>query len=460
MSPLDRLTVAVVGSGPAACYAAEELLSTRGLDVQVNMFERLLAPWGLARYGVAPDHLATREVISTFQRTAARPGFRLHLNVEVGTDITHSQLMDQHHAVLYAHGCAASRSLDLPGEQIPGSHPVRDFVGWYNGHPDHVDHSFDLSHERAVVIGNGNVALDVARILTSRRDRLWSTDIAAHALDVLAGSNVREVIVLGRRGLADAAFTTAELIGLQNLRDVDISVEGLSGDDDSGEGQEYGQGLRGAPAINAHKASLLRQLSGRDGTAPRRIVLRFLTSPAAILGDHRVAGLRVVRNELRRDSSGRAVAESTGETDVIDAGLVLQSVGYRGVQLAGLPFDDQKAVVPNDAGRVLSASGGQAFEPGTYVAGWIKRGPSGVMGTNKACARQTVAAVLADHAAGALQAPDVGGSSLADALSGSDVVDSSGWGKIDARELSLGREQGRPRVKLVERAEMLRTARS
>lgn len=454
-----QLTVAVVGSGPAACYAAEELLSARGLDVRVNMFERLTAPGGLARYGVAPDHLATRDAIATFEHTMARSGFSLHLNVEVGVDITHEQLMEHHHAVLYAHGCAASKSLGLPGEEMPGSHPVRDFVGWYNGHPDHVDHAFNLSHERAVVIGNGNVALDVARILTSGPDRLASSDIAPHALEALTRSNIREVMVLGRRGPEDAAFTTAELIGLSNLADVDIRVENFPVGDAVSEALKPKRSLRGASAIAEYKLALLQQLSAPQAAAgSRTITLRFLSSPEAVLGDLEVRGIRVVHNELRRDPGRRAVVHATGKTSVIDCGMVLQSVGYVGSPLPGLPFDIERGVVPNNAGRVASLDPAMTLAPGSYVAGWIKRGPSGVMGTNKQCARETVSQLLDDYAAGRLKSPNNGGRSLAALLNGGSTIDFAGWQRIDAHERSLGIKQGRPRVKLVDRGDMVRVA--
>ncbi|KAA9156756.1 4Fe-4S dicluster domain-containing protein [Amycolatopsis acidicola] len=418
------LRVAIVGSGPAACYAAEELLTRRGLEVEVHMFERLPVPWGLVRFGVAPDHQSTKAVTKSFGRTITRKGLHLHLNVEVGTHVTHEELLASHHAVLYAVGAPRDRRLGVPGEDLPGSHAATEFVAWYNGHPDFADASFDLSAERAVVVGNGNVALDVARVLAGDVDELARTDIADHALEALSASRIQEVVVLGRRGPRDAAYTVPELLGLSTF---DIAVEGA---DPSG----------------SLKAELLRELADRPTRGGKRIVLRYLASPIEILGQDKVSGLRVGKNDV---VDGQAVA--TGETEDLDCGLVLRSIGYRGAPLPGLPFDEARGVVPNDGGRVAA---------GVYAAGWIKRGPSGVIGTNKKCAEDTVAALLEDYLNGKLSRPSADAAAVRELVERRQplALEHGGWRAIDTHEREAGRAQGRPRVKLVDVRAMLDVA--
>lgn len=425
------LRVAIVGSGPAACYAAEELLTRRGLDVEVHLFERLPTPWGLVRFGVAPDHQTTKAVTKLFARTAARAGLRFHLNVEVGTHLSHEELLAHHHAVVYAVGAPRSRSLGVPGEELPGSCSATDFVAWYNGHPDFAGATFDFSGERAVIIGNGNVALDVARVLAADVDELARTDIADHALEALAQSKIREVVVLGRRGPAQAAYTVAELLGLSSF---EVAVQDDVCDD------------------AALKVAIARELAARPPSGrARRIVLRYLASPVEILGGSRVSGLRIVRNDL---VDGRAV--SSGVTEDLPCGLVLRSIGYRGVPVAGVPFDAERGVLPNTGGRVVDPETGTPL-PGVYTAGWAKRGPSGVIGTNKKCAADTIAALLTDYAGRRLRPPAAGADELAALISRRQpmALDYTAWKAIDAHERATGRERGRPRVKVVEVQEML-----
>ena len=410
----DGLRVAVIGAGPAGLYAADELLTLPG--VQVDVFDRLPTPHGLARYGVAPDHPRTKQVIELFSKIEQEPGFRYRLNVEAGTDMTLDELRASYHAVIYAVGAATDRRLGVPGEELSGSVSATDFVAWYNGHPDADDASYPVaagSSERAVVIGNGNVALDVARILTADPDRLATTDISDRALLALRDSRIREVVLLGRRGPADAAFTLPELIGLATLDDVDVVVEG-------------------AVEVTSDKTAILAELASRT-PAPgrRRIVLRFHTAPVRIVGDEQVEGLEVVRTEV---VDGRAVP--TGETEQIRAGLVLRAIGYRARPVAGLPFDEERGLVPNDGGRV---------EPGLYVGGWIKRGPTGFLGTNKSCSKETVERLLDDLDAGLLTAP----TGVVEPFD--HEVDSRGWQAIDRAERALGAVAGRPRVKLTDR---------
>ena len=354
----DALRVAIVGSGPASMYAAEEVLTIPG--ARVSVYERLKVPYGLARAGVAPDHRRTRRISRQLDRIRSHPRLSMHLGVEVGRDVTHDDLLATHHAVVYGVGAASERRLAIPGADGPRVVSATEFVGWYNGHPDHANRVFDLSHPRVVVVGNGNVALDVARILTIDPGVLAATEISAGALAALRASRVEEVVVAGRRGPEHAAFTLPELVGLTGTPGVSVGVHATE--------------LVTAPAGDA-KLDLLRTLNAPARTG-RRITLRFGLPPVQV-----------------HDGA----VEFDGET--IDAGLVITSIGYRGLPVPGLPFDSDSGTVPNTDGRVDGASG-------AYVVGWIKRGPSGFIGTNKMCAQDTVAALVDDYNAGALPAVD------------------------------------------------------
>ncbi|MBF6338421.1 FAD-dependent oxidoreductase [Nocardia abscessus] len=385
------LRVAIVGSGPSAMYAADELLTQP--EVSVTVFDRLPVPYGLARHGVAPDHDKTRKVGELFDVISAQPGFGSYLNVDIGAHISHAELLDHFHAVIYAVGASSDRKLGIPGEDLAGTVSATDFVAWYNGHPDYADRAFDLSARRAVIVGNGNVALDVARVLTSDPETLAGTDIAPYALRALRESKIEEVVVLGRRGPLESAFTVPEFVGLLGC-DVDIVVEG--------ELPERGPEL---PFHVEQKLGLLHSVRTRPVGERKRIVFRYLSAPTEILGTDRVSGIEVGRNELVTDPDGRVRAVPTGETERLEAGLVLTSVGYRGVALPGLPFDEQAAVIPNVDGRVVLERAGGPVVTGTYVTGWIKRGPTGFIGTNKSCAQETVRQLAADFNAGRLPEP-------------------------------------------------------
>ncbi|WFS15768.1 4Fe-4S binding protein [Rhodococcus aetherivorans] len=446
-SASETLRVAIVGSGPSACYLADELTATKGLDVLVTVVEKLPVIGGLVRYGVAPDHGRTKNVVGTFARTLGRKNCIAYLNVEIGRHISHEELLAHHHAVVYASGAAGDRALGILGEALPGVHSAREFVAWYNGHPDFVGAEFDFSSSRAVVIGNGNVALDAARILVSDVSRLMKTDIADYALEALAASRIREVIVLGRRAADSAAFSTPELIGLGNLAGVDVTTSEIVHRKDAEDS-----------LTRMRHAVLDGYGTTESGTGNRRIHLQFLRTPVEILGTERATGIRVERNVAALDGAGSTV-EPTGFYETIESGLILRSIGFRGATVGNLPFDDVRGVLPNDAGAVVDPRTGQAVR-GAYVAGWLKRGPTGVIGTNKLCSIETARRIVADFVGGRLATPGAGTAEFDDlvALRQPQRLDLKGWKNIDNHERNLGRSAGRPRVKIVSRDDMVDVA--
>jgi ferredoxin--NADP+ reductase len=431
------MRVAVVGSGPAGFYAAGALLSADP-PVEVDMIERLPTPWGLVRLGVAPDHPKLKSVSRAFERIADQPGFRFLGNVELGRDLQHEDLVRLYDAVVYAVGAQTDRRLGIPGEDLPGSWPATDFVAWYNGHPDFQQLEFDLDVERAVVIGNGNVALDIARMLALTHEELAPTDATDASIAAIASSSIEEIVVIGRRGPAQAAFTAPELQEMGELAGADVIVDpaDLEGADPKDTNSE-------------RNLALLHEFAAREPEGkPRRVVFRFFHSPVAFLGDDRVQGIELVSNEL--DENERAVP--VGEHETLACGLVFRSVGYHGVALPGVPFDERSGTIPNEGGRV---------EPGVYVSGWIKRGPTGVIGTNKKDATETVQLLLEDVAAGLLEPRPDATTAAVDALlaeRGAHVVEYDGWGAIDAAERAAGEKGGRPRVKFCSWEELLAAA--
>ncbi|NNH75022.1 FAD-dependent oxidoreductase [Nocardia uniformis] len=451
---LGTLRVAVIGAGPAACYAAEELL--RRADVEVELFDRLPTPYGLVRAGVAPDHAGTKMVANMFETAFRRDTLQYYLNVEVGKHISHDELMAHHHAVVYAVGASADRQLGVPGEDLPGSHSATEFVAWYNGHPDFADREFDLTGERAVIVGNGNVALDVARVLTVDPDVLAKTDIADYAVDALRGSNIQEVVVLGRRGPLQAAYSTPEFMALTHLKGVDVVIDpaDLELDPES-------QALLDDPDTEPHvklKYTLAQEYAGKSPTpGNKRIVFRYLVSPTAVTGDGKAETVEYVHNELVTEH-GRTVARASDRTGSVDASLVLRSIGYRGAPVADIPFDEQNSVIPNDKGRVLTAEG--APLPGVYVSGWIKRGPRGVIGSNRVDSQETVDQLISDFIGGKLAKPQGDRAALKSLLGQRqpDLVDREGWKAIDAAEKSAGKAAGRPRVKFTSLESLLKAA--
>ncbi|MFG2586919.1 FAD-dependent oxidoreductase [Streptomyces sp. NPDC048438] len=432
-SDFGPLRVAVVGTGPAGMYAAEDLLLHTGAEV--TLIDRLPVAGGLIRYGVAPDHLSTKKAGDTFARFYTHPRVRMCLGLEVGKDITPEELAAHHDAVIYAVGASAGRRLGIPGEDLPGSICATTFVSWYNAHPEVAPDAVDLSAERVVVVGNGNVALDAARILVSDPDALAAGDIAGHALEALRAGSVREVVLLGRRGPEDAAYTRSELLALKHLPGVELVVD----DHDP----------RTGAAIDAaepgDRAALLADVAreevdwSRPPPTGRRIVFRFHSAPVEALGDGGVRAVRVSGGDDGRE---------------IPAGLLLRAVGQRGLPVAGLPFDEATGTVPHEGGRVTG-------RPGTYVVGWIKRGPSGGIGANRTCAAETVGTLLDDAVGGSLPAPEQGAKAFRRLVRRRNrrIVDARGLAEIERAELALGRRDGRPRVKLATLPDLVAAAR-
>ncbi|MUM19883.1 4Fe-4S dicluster domain-containing protein [Mycobacterium sp. CBMA271] len=445
----SELRVAIVGSGPAGFFVAERLLEHQ--NTVIDMFDRLPTPYGLVRAGVAPDHQDTKNVQRLFEKVAGHEGFRYFLNVDVGRDITHDELTHHYHAVVYATGASADRKLGVPGEHLPNSVSAREVVAWYNGHPDHPDPPFDLSARHAVIIGNGNVALDVARILTLGHEDLRRSDIPSDVLEALKHSRIREVTVLARRDVAHAAYSTPEFLALTQLRDTSVEIDRRSLGVHPDIQQAFDDGT--LDSITAAKIRFARDIAERgpklSPRPSRTIRLRFHTAPEEIVAG--VSGCRGVR--ARTSHYGTDGELISGDQEIIPAGLVIRATGYRGSPIAGLPFDDRLAVVPNQAGAV-------AGSPGTYVAGWIKRGPHGGIGRNRMCSLETANSLLADFDDATLPEP---AGTADDALvllrhRGVALVDGQGWEKIDSKETVRGRLRGAPREKFIDIRDMLAVA--
>jgi len=457
-SSRNPLRVAIIGSGPSGFYAAEHVLSQDDLHVQVDMFDRLPTPFGLVRAGVAPDHPKIKSVTRVYDKIAANPDFRFRGNVEFGADIEHEDLLEYFHAVIYCVGARSDRRLGIPREYLPGSHGASDFVGWYNASPDQRNLTFDFSGERVVVVGNGNVAMDVARVLMLPPDELAATDIGGHALRALSANQVREVTILGRRGPAQAAFTYRELRELAERDDIDVIVDpaDMQLDPHSLHDTEQ-QPDRGRDQV----LELLRELSERgDRGHDRRIVFRFLVSPVEIVGKDRVEGIEVVRNELYRGNNGELRARATDDHEVIPADIVFRAIGYQGVSLPGVPFDPITATIPNDRGRVIDPLTGQS-RVGEYAAGWIKRGPNGIIGTNKPDAQESVEMLLDDVRAQRLRREVLPAKVFERFLAErqGEVVSFVDWKYLDEREVEKGGELGRPRLKFARVENMMKALR-
>ena len=451
------LRVAIVGAGPAGYYAADHLLKQDGVVVEVDMIDRLPTPYGLVRAGVAPDHQKIKSVTAAFDKVAAHARFRFYGGVDFGQHITLSDLGRHYHQIVFSTGAQTDRRMGIPGEDLEGSHPATEFVAWYNGHPDYRDCQFDLSQERAAVIGVGNVAIDVARILCRSPQELATTDIADYALDALRKSKVKEVYLLGRRGPAQAAFTNPELKEVGELADADVlavpdevELDALSRADVE----------RAQDRATMKKVEILREYAGRKPSGKsKKLIMRFLVSPVEVCGSDagRVAALRLVRNRLEATAAGTLQAKATDQFETLPAGLVFRSEGYRGVALPGVPFHESWGVILNEAGRVLDPDTKQPVA-GVYAAGWIKRGPTGVIGTNKPDAAETVTCMMEDLAAGRTLKPDEPEATAAERMIRAHqpkYVSYQDWLKLNAAEVSRGRAAGRPRVKFTRIDDML-----
>jgi ferredoxin--NADP+ reductase len=450
----NPIRIAVVGAGPAGFYACEDLLKQENFEV--DLYDALPTPFGLVRAGVAPDHPKLKTVTRRYEKTAQHPNFRFFGGVEFGSDVVRGELFERYHAVIYAVGTQSDRRLGVPGEDRPGSHSATEFVAWYNGHPDYAEREFDLSATRAVVIGNGNVAIDVARMLVLDPDEISVTDTADHAIEGLAKAQVEHVIMLGRRGPAQASFTNPELLELGELKRCDVIVD--PGEVELDEHSARWLAEHGDKTARRNVEILTEYAQREPSGKSHRIELRFLRSPLEVIGngpDDPVAALHVVRNEIGPDL--RAVP--TAEEEIIECGLVLRSIGYRGRPLPGVPFDEQRGLIRNEGGRVTDDEGRPV--PGEYAVGWIKRGPTGVIGTNKKDAGDTVVKLVEDAGAGRLNEPE---NPDADAIEPwlrarvAGLVTWEGWKAIDVHETGLGEPQGRPRVKLVRVPEMIAVA--
>ena len=444
---------AVIGAGPSGFYTADQLLDA---GFEVDLIDALPTPYGLVRAGVAPDHPKIKSVTRVYDKTATKPGFRFLGGVELGSDISRAELLHRYHAVVYAVGTADDNRLGIPGEDRPGSYPATRFVAWYNGHPDATDEHFDLTARRAVVIGNGNVAVDVARMLVLEPAELAQTDAADHALRALAKAQIEEVVLLGRRGPAQAAFTNPELRELGELSRADVHIDPaeLGLDEHSARWLE-----QEADATARRNVELLREFAGREPAGhSHRISLRFLRSPVALLGDGEhgpVGALQVVRNRIEPDGRGGLRAVATDQLEEVECGLVLRSIGYRGRPVDDVPFDERRGLIRNVGGRVCDED--SRSHRGEYVVGWIKRGPSGVIGTNKKDAADTVAKIVEDAAAKVLREPErFDPDWILERVP--TAVEWDGWCAIDERERSAGEPAGRPRVKIVRVPELLAAA--
>ncbi len=451
----NPLRVAIVGSGPTGFYTAEHLFKQKDRVVEVDLYERLPTPFGLVRGGVAPDHQKIKSVTKAYDRIALNPRFRYYGNVELGADVGLSDLMRHYHQVVFTVGAQIDRTMDIPGEELKRSHAATEFVAWYNGHPDYRNREFDLSQESVAVVGVGNVAVDVCRILCRSREELEKTDIADYALDELAASRVRTVYMLGRRGPAQAAFTNPEIKELGEMEMADIQVP----EEEAAIDEATRKFMEGSPdAATDRKVEILQQYARekRSGKS-KKLVLRFLVSPLELLGgpDAGVRAVKLVKNKLFLDPKGDIKPKATSTFEELAAGLVFRSVGYKGVALPGIPFREDWGVIPNEKGRVLESGGAVK---GLYCAGWIKRGPTGVIGTNKPDALETVAAMLEDVSQGVHLAPEAPTASAAEAMvriRKPSFVSYEDWMKLDALEVERAHGTERPRVKFTSVEQML-----
>ena len=452
----ETLRAAIIGAGPSGFYAAGQLLASDEPQFAVDLYDRLPTPYGLVRSGVAPDHPKIKSVTKAYDKTSRHERFRFFGHVELGSNVTRQQLLDHYHVVCYTIGTSTDKRLGIPGEELNGSHAATEFVAWYNGHPDHCGLEVDLQAKQVVVVGAGNVAIDVARMLALAPSELEITDTADHAIDVLRSSGVEEITILARRGPLQAAFTNPELLEMGELERGDVEVVG-------GELDELSAvALLDADKTRRRNVEILQDYAARPKTGkPITVRFRFLASPIELLGDENghVRAVKIENNEIVARDDGSLAARGTATFEEIPAQLVFRSIGYRGQPVAGIPFDERRGLILNAAGRVTDSDGAQQL--GEYVSGWIKRGPSGVIGTNKKDSQDTVDKILEDAAAGRLNQPPEDDIDALIAKNCADVVTWDGWQAIDAIETAVGEgsSPARPRVKLTEWAALREAAR-
>ncbi len=448
------LRVAIFGSGPAAFYAAEHLFKQKQFVIEVDMFDRLPVPFGLVRYGVAPDHLKIKQVTKVFDGIASNPRFRFFGNVEFGRHVKLAELKDYYHQIFFATGAQSDRHMGIPGEDLIGSHPATEFVAWYNGHPDYADRHWNLDVESAAVVGIGNVAIDVARLLCLTREELLASDAADYAVEALSHTQIKTVHLLGRRGPAQAAFTNPEIKEVGDLAEADITTRPAETQLD-----ELSAASIADDRVAKAKVEILQSYAqDHPLNKPRRLNLRFLVSPVELFGDANgnVARMKLVRNMLVASESGSLSAKATDQFEEIEAGLVFRSVGYRGKPLPDVPFNDRWGVILNERGRVMDPNTQHPIV-GLYTSGWIKRGPSGVVGTNKPDSVESVTCMLEDFSTGSLLEP-----SQAEAVSAEHFIAErqpayfsyADWKCLDQLEQERGKAAGRPRIKFTNVEEM------
>lgn len=457
-SASNPLRVAIIGAGPAGFYSVSNLLKQADLTVEMDMFDRLPSPFGLVRAGVAPDHQKDKSVIRAYDKSARSPNFRFYGSVNFGQQIHLDDLKKHYHQVVFTTGAQTDRSMGIPGEDLAGSHSATDFVGWYNGHPENVDYQFDLSQTHVAIVGIGNVALDVARILSKTTEELAQSDIADYALEALKASNIKEVTILGRRGPAQAAFNTPEIRELGELADADVMVleEEAQLDPLSQAELEQGQDKTKQKNVAVIQDFASRSLTGNN----RKLNIRFLVSPTEIIGDEsgRVRAIKIVKNEAFQSDDGSVRARATDQVETLPVGLIFRSVGYRGIPLPGIPFNESSGTIENERGRIVDGET-RLPQQGLYTAGWIKRGPTGVIGTNKKDAQETVNCMMEDLQAGRFFTPAKPQVEAARDLIKArqpQFISYDDWSSIDAEEIARGKKVGRPRVKFTRVQEMLK----
>ncbi|MEC8299797.1 MAG: FAD-dependent oxidoreductase [Pseudomonadota bacterium] len=455
-STKNPLRVAIIGSGPAGFYTVSNFLKNKELVVEFDMYDRLPTPFGLVRAGVAPDHQKDKSVQKAYDKNAQLPNFRFFGNVEYGSDITIEDLRKHYHQVMFSTGAPFDRNLGIPGENLDGCFSATEFVAWYNGHPDFADRKFDLSQENVVIVGVGNVAMDVARMLCKTHKELSVTDVADHALVALKNSKVKNVYILGRRGPAQAAFTPPEIKELGEFEDADVTIPLEEAKVDAASLALIENDKNALKNINFISEYAERTIQGKS----RLLTIRFLVSPVEVIGvDGKVKSVKVVKNKLVENQDGTVRPVASEETENIPAGLIFRSVGYKGKPLTDIPYDENSGTILNNSGRVVNSDGVPVC--GLYTAGWIKRGPSGVIGTNKTCAQETVARMIEDIGTGKVNIPeDPSIRGVEDLINGIDsaVVTYPEWQNIDRSELQRGEAQGRPRVKYTDVDEMISVA--